>query len=47
MKKTLTAKTPTRIELERDLIADLEATDTQTDAVVGGKNYTRAISGIK
>ena len=45
MKKTATAQPSKRIELERDVIADLEATDVQIDAIVGGKNYTRN-SGI-
>jgi len=42
VKKTVTSKSSKRIELETDIIADLEPTEAQTGAIVGGANYTRA-----
>ncbi len=34
-----------RLELEREVVADLEATDAESDSIRGGANYTRAVSG--
>lgn len=34
-----------RIEVEREVVADLEAIDAESDSIRGGANYTRAISG--
>ena len=45
MKKSLTPSPSKRVELERDVIADLEATDAQSAAIRGGANYTRHVTG--
>jgi hypothetical protein len=34
-----------RLELEREIVADLEASEAESDSIRGGANYSRAISG--
>ena len=41
-------KNPTpkkRIDLDRETVADLEASDAETESIRGGANFSRAISG--
>jgi len=41
------APTGKRVELEREVLADLEATDAESESIRGGANYTRAVSGTR
>ncbi len=41
MKPRRTTEPTKRIELETEVVADLEASDAETEAIRGGANYTR------
>ena len=42
--KSVTKPAQTRLELDKEIVSDLEASDEDTEAIRGGANYTRVAS---